>query len=402
MTTYIYHITHINNLVSILAQGGLCCDNLMAKQNLAPLNIAHKHIKEQGRKGMIELISGNLLQADVEALVNTVNTVGVMGKGIALQFRQAYPENYKLYRAACKKGEVQIGKMLVVPVNSQVNPRYIINFPTKQHWKNKSRLEDIEAGLLALVAVVREKQIRSLAIPALGCKNGGLAWADVRPRIEAALNELSDVHVLLYPPNGAPDAEQMQITTARPALTPGRAAIIGLMEQYALPGYKLSMLEIQKLAYFLQEAGEPLQLNFVRYHYGPYAENLQHVLQRLEGHYIRGYGDRSRSPAIHLVDGAKEAAETFLSNHQETGHRIEQVSRLIEGFESPYGLELLATVHWLAQYEDPAIQMDVDSAVRGVQAWSERKRNIFVPEHIEVAWKRLHQEGWIGATREHS
>lgn len=347
---------------------------------------------------MIELVHGNLLEADAEALVNTVNTVGVMGKGIALQFRQAYPDNYTVYRAACKRGEVQLGTMFVVPTNRLTNPRYIINFPTKQHWKSRSRLEEIEAGLRDLVAVVVVRHMRSLAVPALGCQNGGLDWEDVRPRIEAAFAALPDVHVLLYAPGGAPDAGAMQVTTSRPALTPGRAAMIGLMEQYALPGYDLTMLEIQKLAYFLQAAGEPLNLTFVRYHYGPYAESLHHVLQRIEGHYIRGYGDRSRRVSIHVLDGAAAEADAFLRERPATRERLHQVACLIEGFESPYGLELLATIHWLSEHEDPSIQHSAEAAVRGVQAWSERKRQTFRPEHIAIAWGQLHNQGWIGST----
>src|SRR5690349_8544281 len=125
---------------------------------------------------MIEHKAGDLLRADVEALVNTVNTVGIMGKGVALQFRQAYPDNYAAYRKACTHGEVQIGKMFVFATGYLTNPRLIINFPTKRDWRSKSRLEDIEAGLIDLVAVVRSERITSIAIPPLGCGNGGLQW----------------------------------------------------------------------------------------------------------------------------------------------------------------------------------------------------------------------------------
>lgn len=347
---------------------------------------------------MIEFVRGNLFEADAEALVNTVNTVGVMGKGLALQFKQAYPDNYKAYRAACKRGEVQIGRMVVFGTKRLVNPRYIVNFPTKQHWKSNSRLEDIEAGLRDLVTVVRERGIRSLAIPALGCKNGGLDWEDVRPRIEAALAELPNVLTLVYPPGNTPDAETMPVATIRPRMTPGRAAVIGLMHQYGLPGYHLTMLEIQKLTYFLQGAGEPLRLKFSGYHYGPYAENLQHVLQHIEGHYIRGYGDRSRSAAIRLLDGAVEEAEAFLKDYPDTHQRLQQVAQLIDGFETPYSLELLATIHWLAHHKDPTVHDDVQAAVRGFQTWNARKRQVFRAEHIQIAWEQLREQHWIGHT----
>lgn len=148
---------------------------------------------------MIERTQGDLLQADAEAIVNAVNCVGVMGKGIALQFRHAYPDNYKVYRAACQRGEVRPGTMLLYEIPDPP-PRYLINFPTKRHWRDQSHMEDIEAGLVALVAVVRDYAIASIAMPALGCGLGGLEWAAVRPKIEAAFADLPHVRVLLYEP----------------------------------------------------------------------------------------------------------------------------------------------------------------------------------------------------------
>ncbi len=343
---------------------------------------------------MITEKSGNLLEADVEALVNTVNTVGVMGKGIALQFKQAFPENFRAYEKAAKRGEIQPGKMFVFETGQFTNPRYIINFPTKRHWRGPARLEDIQAGLADLVHVIQERGIRSIAIPPLGCGFGGLDWSEVRPLILAALGDLPQVQALVYPPSGAPAAGQIQIATHRPSLTIGRAAIIDLMNRYALPGYRLTHLEIQKLAYFLQAADEPLRLNYVRQQYGPYAENLHFVLQHIEGHYLRGYGDRSGRGDLHLLPGAEEEAQSFLEAHPETRARIERVARLIQGFETPYGMELLATVHWLSR-EDPAIHTDVQAAVRGFETWNPRKRERFRPEHIRIAWDRLKQQGWL-------
>ena len=130
---------------------------------------------------MVELVTGNLLQADVEALVNTVNTVGAMGKGIALQFKQAYPANFEAYRKAVARGDVQPGRMFVFETGLLTNPRIIVNFPTKRHWRGGSRIEDIDAGLQDLAHVIVTRGIRSIAIPPLGCGNGGLDWGEVRP-----------------------------------------------------------------------------------------------------------------------------------------------------------------------------------------------------------------------------
>jgi O-acetyl-ADP-ribose deacetylase (regulator of RNase III) len=346
---------------------------------------------------MIELVKGNLLEADAEALVNTVNTVGVMGKGIALQFRQAFPENYRFYRKACEQGEVVPGRMLIFETRKLTNPRFIINFPTKRHWRGKTRIKDIEDGLYDLIAEVSSRQIHSIAMPPLGCGNGGLKWEQVKPLIERAFATLPDVRVMLYAPSGAPAADQMRTATERPKMTPGRAALLAILENYALPGYRLSMLEVQKLAYFLQVAGQPLQLSFAKDRYGPYAETVHHVLQRMEGHFIRGYGDRSSRAAdasIHVFSEAATEAENFLQQDQETLRRIEHVTRLIEGFEYPYGLELLATVHWVVQ-ENSLTQNDVQAVIREVHKWSDRKRMIFSPADIEIAWQRLHKHGWF-------
>jgi O-acetyl-ADP-ribose deacetylase (regulator of RNase III) len=343
---------------------------------------------------MIEFTHGNLLQADAEALVNTVNTAGVMGKGIALQFKQAFPANFAAYQKAAKRNEIIPGKMFVFETGTFSNPKYIINFPTKRHWRGKARIEDIETGLQDLVRVLREKEIHSVAVPPLGCGFGGLNWDDVRPMIVSSLETLPEIRALIYPPEGTPSAEKMRVGTSRPRLTIGRAALIELIEKYALPGYQLSQLEIQKLAYFLQAAGEPLKLNYVKQQYGPYAENLHFVLQALNGHYLRGYGDRSGRTNLHLLQGANEEAESFLNAYPETKERLERVSQLIEGFETPYGMELLATVHWLAD-EDPAVKEGPQAAVKGFEEWNQRKRDYFKPEHIYTAWERLHDFSWL-------
>lgn len=260
---------------------------------------------------MIEFKQGNLLEENAEALVNTVNCVGVMGKGIALQFKQAFTENFRQYEKACRADEVQPGRMFTVATGNLFYPRYIINFPTKRHWKGKSKIEDIESGLKALIKEVQELGISSIAIPPLGCGNGGLDWSDVKPLIESAFTELPDVQVVVFEPTGAPAAEKMRVATSKPNITRARALFIRLLELYGIQGYELTKLEIQKLAYFLQMAGEPLRLRYDKHQYGPYADNLNHVLQVIEGHYIRGYGDRNQDSEIYVLPEGREAAQTF-------------------------------------------------------------------------------------------
>jgi O-acetyl-ADP-ribose deacetylase (regulator of RNase III) len=343
---------------------------------------------------MIEYRDGNLLQADVEALVNTVNTVGVMGKGVALQFKQAFPDNFKAYEKAAKKKEIQPGKMFVYTTGFLTNPRYIINFPTKRHWRGNARIEDIQAGLENLQYVIQKYKIKSIAIPPLGCGFGGLEWKNVQPLIENALKDFKHLNAFIYPPISSPESEKMAIATNRPNMTKGRAALIALINLYAIPGYKLTKLEVQKLSYFLQIAGEPMRLQFEKNQYGPYAENLNFVLQRLEGHYIRGYGDRNSKTGIWILPGADEEVNTFLKNYSDTREHLERVAQLIRGFETPYGVELLATLLWLAQ-ENPEIKKDFSLAINNFYSWNDRKKQLFRTEHIKIAWNHLKQQGWI-------
>lgn len=345
---------------------------------------------------MTQLTQGNILEAEAEALVNTVNCVGFMGKGIALQFKKAFPENFREYKNACNRREVQPGKMFVHDNKDMLGPQYIINFPTKRHWKGRSRYEDIESGLEALAEVVQRLGIKSIAVPPLGCGLGGLNWPQVRAMIEAAFRSLTDVRVLLYEPVGAPAAAEQPVGTNRPHLTVPRALFVKLIEQYTSMAYRLTLLEIQKLAYFLQEAGQPLRLNFVQHIYGPYAHNLNMVLEKLEGHYMRGYGDSQKPDVeIELLPNATEEATSFLIGHTEEHARLERVSNLIAGFETPYGMELLASVHWLGVHVQDRAGTPND-AIQGMHAWNERKRAMFRDQHIQVAWNRLDSEGWFG------
>ena len=343
---------------------------------------------------MFQLTRGNLLEADAEALVNTVNCVGVMGKGVALQFKQAFPQNFTAYEQACRRKELQPGRMLVVPTMGMGNPKYIINFPTKAHWKGKSRLEYIDAGLEALVEEIQRLGIQSVAVPPLGCGNGGLDWKDVKPRIQAAFEQIPHVRAFVYEPEGAPATDKMAVGTSRPALTRARALLLRLIGRYRQSGYRSTLLEVQKLAYLLQSAGEPLKLAYVKHKYGPYAENLNFVLQRLEGHYLRGYGDRSQRAEIRLLPGSAEEAQRYLAGSDDALERLSRVERLIDGFESPYGMELLATVHWVVS-ENPTSANDTLAIVDLVRDWSQRKGELFTPRHILVAWERLHDEGWL-------
>jgi O-acetyl-ADP-ribose deacetylase (regulator of RNase III) len=347
---------------------------------------------------VFEYVRGNLLSADVEALVNTVNCVGVMGRGIALQFKKSYPENLREYASAVERGKVQIGKMFVHRTGMMTNPQFIINFPTKYHWKEKSRLRSILEGLEDLRDVLIELEIRSVAIPPLGCGLGGLDWAEVRSAIEAALGPIADhTRVVMFEPHTQESRSKQAIYPVRPRMTPGRAALIELVHRYSsgLMDPIVTLLEVHKLMYFMQEAGEPLRLRYRQAPYGPYAENLRHVLNAIEGHYIHGYSDGGDEPGkeLSLIPGAVDAAENMMKSSTETHRRYDRVSEITDGFETPFGLELLATVHWVVTREEVRELADI---CRSVWNWGTHKKK-FTSRHIAIALHRLESHGWLAS-----
>ncbi len=343
---------------------------------------------------MIKFITGDIFKVEAEAIVNTVNCVGIMGRGLALQFKIRYPENYNEYYDACKKNKVQPGKMFLHETGKLVYPKYIINFPTKRHWRGKSRIQDIEEGLKDLIKIIQKKKITSIAIPPLGSGLGGLDWSEVKTVINKQLECLKEIEIMVFEPHNPDTIEKKVKNKDIPNMTPGRAALIELIHRYlgGLLDPFVTLLEIHKLMYFLQESGEDLKLNYKAGPYGPYAENLRHVLQRIEGHYISGYEDGGDNPAkrLSLVPGAYNEASEFLKNHNETKNRFDRVSELVDGFESSYGLELLSTVHWVKKTNS---LNTLDSIIKKTYMWNERKKQ-FTPRQIELALNILKQKKW--------
>ena len=343
---------------------------------------------------MIEYKTGDILREETEALVNTVNCVGVMGRGIALQFKRVFPKNFKAYAARCKRNEMKPGRVFIFETGQLTSPRYIINFPTKRHWRGKSRIEDIESGLASLAEEIRSRGIRSIAIPPLGSGLGGLSWSKVRARIQAVLQELDGVKVIVFEPGGGTVDKRANRSSDAPKMTAGRAALVGLIDGYlrGLLDPFVTLLEVHKLMYFMQKSGERLQLKYQKAPYGPYAENLRHVLNGVEGHFISGYADGGDQPSkqLELVPGAIEDATAFLESHQKTRQRFDKVTDLVEGFESSFGLELLSTVHWVVSEESART---FDEVVSKTYAWNERKTR-FSKHQIKIAFDVLSQKGW--------
>ncbi len=351
---------------------------------------------------MIRYTEGNLLESGAEALVNTVNTVGVMGKGIALMFKERFPDNYRRYRTACKDGELRVGRLFITEPNELGGPRWVVNFPTKQDWRAPSRIEWVREGLVELRRFLNEHQVRSVAIPPLGAGNGGLEWTSVRAEIECAMEGLVGIDVIVYQPSAR--YQNVSKRSGVLTLTPARALVTELVRRYSVLGFECSLLEIQKLAWLLERAirlrdlPDPLDLRFVADRYGPYAHRLDRLLDSLDGSYLhcgKRLADAGPQDAIWVEPNQRQRLAAYLAGSEAAPYRdaLEQVATVIDGFQSPFGLELLATVDWLVTREDVAPEV---KAVRaslahwpaGV-AYGERKSRLFDERVIGLALNAL-------------
>lgn len=351
---------------------------------------------------MISYTTGNLLDAQVEALVNTVNEVGVMGKGIALMFREAFPENTAAYETACKQGQVRVGRMFVRENHALTGPRWIINFPTKKHWRHASKLEWVRDGLEDLKRVLLDKKIKSVALPPLGCGNGGLEWEDVRKEIETALSSSKGIEIVVYEPTAA--YQNIAKREGVDELTPARAMIAELVRRYSILGIECTNLEVQKLAWFLQrmiqalQLDNPLNLKFTANKYGPYADQLRHLLNGLDGSYLhceKRLADAGPLQPIWFEDSRKDEVREFLHRGPARQYlpALDQTAEVIDGFESPLGMELLGTVDWLLDVDEcaPTVPALREKLARwpGGRAAAQRKQQLFTDRWLELALSRL-------------
>ncbi len=340
---------------------------------------------------MIIFKTGDLLQSEAEALVNTVNTVGVMGKGIALQFKEAFPNNNKAYMAACKRGELAPGKLFAMwDSNLHSGRKFLINFPTKVHWRNPSKYEYIEQGLDALRDLLVKENIKSVAIPPLGSGNGGLDWAKVKPMIQAALGDL-DVEVLVYEPNAAiKTVLQQQETKKASKLTPARAALLYALFAFESKGEYSSLFAANKLAYFLQRKGQRLNLQFKPHYYGPYAIGVEKVLYDMNGTYLKGLEQGQAKPfePLQLNYYKWEEVNDFVHHKMESADalRVKELIQFLSGYTSELSLEILASVDYiLAEHPNHSLEQVMEV----IAAWNMRKRELFKKDFIKSAYDYL-------------
>lgn len=335
---------------------------------------------------MIAFKVGNILESDAEALVNTVNTVGVMGKGIALAFKKTFPIVFEEYEKSIVNKSIEIGKVQLVKTGT-IKPSYVINFPTKQHWRQPSKMEYIQKGMAALVETIKLNQIKSIAIPPLGCGNGKLNWSEVKPLMIQYLQEISnDMEITIFEPGYS---DQTMLQKDEVSLTPARAMLLYLLKEYQVLGYNINLLVVQKLAYFLQRFGEPLNLDFEKGFYGPYAHKLLHLMKYINGHFIWFKEEENKPGSLVTLDKrnyykVEKYYNELLSNEQKD--RLKKVLLLIDGFESPYGLELLATVDFVIQKTGTT---DFDKIQNEIHNWTTRKKNLMKPVHIQIATQQV-------------
>jgi O-acetyl-ADP-ribose deacetylase (regulator of RNase III) len=350
---------------------------------------------------MIDYRKGNLLDAHAEALVNTVNTVGVSGKGVALMFKEAFPENFRAYAAACKADALAPGGLFITERRDMLGPRWIINFATKDHWRSPSRLDWVKTGLDALRREIVARNIRSIAIPPLGAGNGGLDWAEVKPLIARALGDL-DVAVTVFEPGGA--YQNVVKRRGVEKLTPARALMAELIARYEVLGFDCSILEAQKLAWFLAGASrrfglaDPIEGRFAADRYGPYSDPVRHLLDSLDGSYLtceRRVADAKPFDPIRFRHDRRDKVNAFLTTESAATYRpaLDHVTAIIDGFQSPHGMELLATIDWLRR--ETGVAMAVAPMTAAIAAWpgpdgaADRKRGIFTGPQIATAVDHL-------------
>lgn len=346
---------------------------------------------------MIRFTQGNLLESGAEALVNTVNTVGISGKGIALMFKDAFPQNFRAYQAACKAGQLAPGGLFITERQDMLGPRLIINFATKQHWRHPSQLAWVAAGLKTLRYEIEARGIKSVAIPPLGAGNGGLSWTNVKPLIKDALAGL-DCDILVYEPAAA--YQNVVKRHGVEKLTPARALMVEMIRRYAILGFECSVLEAQKLAWFLCRATGVLGLNnpigddFVAHRYGPYSDAVRHLMDSLDGSYIAcdtRIADANPFDTLRLNEARRDHVSAYLTAPEAGIFRpaLEWASAMIDGFQSPYGMELLSTIDWLNARE--AVPLELPAMMAAIPKWpgpegaGARKTKIFPERDVGIA-----------------
>lgn len=343
---------------------------------------------------MIKYITGNILESDAKALINTVNTVGVMGKGIALQFRKAYQNNFKAYAMACKRNEVSIGKLYVTKdSNLASGEKYIINFPTKTDWRKPSEYSYIESGLDDLIKVLLRHNIKSVAIPPLGAGNGGLEWEKVKKIIERKLSSLN-VEIFVYEPS---KHIIETLKKERVKLTDARALLLYTLFDLVKNGEFVSEFSSEKVCYFLQRFGgkKYFKLNYTPNFYGPYSGKVRFVLNALNGSYLMGYSDMNKKPfePLTLVADGYETVKNHVEGKAELLSIAQKTINFLSGFYSDFALELLSSIDFISITHNTFDKVLINEELKN---WNDRKRSLFSnPRYIDISIMQLQKAEFV-------
>lgn len=337
---------------------------------------------------MIHYITGNILDSEAQALVNTVNTVGVMGKGIALQFKKAYLNNYKAYENACQNNEIKVGKMFVtLDSNTTSGEKVIINFPTKTDWRKPSEYKYIEDGLNNLAEIITKQEIKSIAVPPLGAGNGGLKWEKVKKIIEGKLHHL-DADIYVYEPTAQ---IQEHLKKERVKLTDARALLLYVLYDLVKNGEYVSEFSSEKVCYFLQKFGAKkyFKLDFEPNFYGPYSGKVRFVLNAINGSYVMGYSDMNKKPfePLTLVSDAYETVKMHVENNPQLFAIANKTIIFLGGFYSDFALELLSSIDYISAKEKTLDRQTISQRLEG---WNDRKRSMFSnPKYLDISLRHL-------------
>lgn len=334
---------------------------------------------------MIRFVAGDIFEAKTDAIVNTVNLVGVMGKGIALQFKERFAENFKLYAKACKEHTIGIGNSLVVKSFWSDRQIWIINFPTKVHWRDPSQYWYIEHGLDNLIRIIEEYDIQSIAIPPLGAGNGGLAWDRVKTIIETKLSGLK-CDILVYEPGHKSESLPKHIR-----LTPARALLMHMLYRLQSQGYDATAFSAVKMTYFLQKfgAGNIFRMKFEPYIYGPYCDKVRHMLHAMDGAFVNGFSDMSKKPFEPFGINTHRLGEVsdMVAKDNRLSHIADSTCNFLSGYLDDFSLELLSSVDFLMECHPGN---SFDETFKQLGDWTPRKKKLFSdPETVRMAYEHI-------------
>lgn len=334
---------------------------------------------------MIRFSTGNMFDAHVDAIVNTVNLVGVMGKGVALQFKERFKNNYQVYKQACDDRTLGIGNSLVVEEMWQGRNIWVINFPTKVHWRNPSEYMYIERGLENLIDIIHKYDIKSIAIPPLGAGNGGLDWYRVKDLIVSKLSSL-DCDIVVFEPGHEAISADKKVT-----LTQARALLVYMLDRVQREGNEATAFSAVKSVYFLQKFGAEKNFNmkFEKYIYGPYCDQVRHVLHAIDGGYIRGFADMTKKPfePFDVIPEKMSEVKYKVESDILLNDIVTRTCQFLDGFWDDFSLELMSSVDYLISVRPDA---SVDEVYDLLGAWNERKKKLFADkDKVKTAYNHI-------------